>query len=69
MILKRINPPHPCKYKYSIGGQEIAARQFRKFLAYAIQNQIEPVETNLDTIWDLGEITESDLLTCQTITQ
>ena len=55
-------------YKYMIGAQQINFRQFRKFLAYAIQNQIEPVETKLHTVWDLGEMSKTDLINCQTET-
>jgi hypothetical protein len=62
MILTRTSPPNPT---YSVGAQRINARQFRKFLAYAIQNQIEPVETKLHTVWDLGEMSKTDLINCQ----
>lgn len=63
MILTRTSPPNPT---YLIGAQQINARQFRKFLAYAVQNQIEPVETKLHTVWDLGVMSKTDLINCQT---
>ena len=66
MILSRTNPPTPM---YFLGAQTIDARQFRKFLAYAIQNEIEPVQTKLHTVWDLGEMKREDLINCQTIKQ
>ena len=63
MILTRTSPHNPT---YSVGAQQINFRQFRKFLAYAVQHNIEPVTTKLHTVWDLGEMSKTDLINCQT---